>query len=234
MATQSFGIPLGMDRSVEQLVRSSFAIPLGMARSVIMANTYTQIHIHTVFAVQNRLSLIKKEWQERLYKYIIAIIQKHGHKALSIGGMSDHVHILFGFRQTQSLSSLIQEVKRDSSEWINQNKFVKGKFAWQEGYGAFSYSKSHIQHVANYIENQEIHHKKKSFVEEYKKILIDFGIEFDRRYIFHEIETDASQRDANCNKTDFATERGIPTERSIPNGMANDDQTDFSTRSNPD
>jgi REP element-mobilizing transposase RayT len=139
-----------------------------------MANTFTQIHIHVVFAVQNRNSLINKSWQERLYKYIISIIQKHGHKVLSIGGMSDHIHILFGFRPTQALSSLIQEVKRDSSEWINKEKLVVGQFSWQEGYGAFSYSKSHISQVAHYIETQEEHHKKKVFLEEYKKILKDF------------------------------------------------------------
>jgi REP element-mobilizing transposase RayT len=103
-------------------------------------NNYTQIHIHLIFAVQNRKSLIDKQWQSRLYNYIIAIIQKHEHKVLSIGGMPDHIHILFGFRPNQSLSSLVQEVKRDSSVWINTNKLVKNKFSWQEGYGAFSYS----------------------------------------------------------------------------------------------
>jgi hypothetical protein len=124
--------------------------------------------------------------------------------------MVDHVHLLFGFRPTQSLSALMQEVKRDSSEWINQNKFVFGKFSWQEGYGAFSYSKSHIMSVANYIENQEKHHAKKSFREEYRKILDDFGIEYDNRYIFHEIEQDASLRDAVNDITDHSTERSIP------------------------
>jgi len=153
-----------------------------------MANTFTQIHIHAVFAVQNRMSLINKSWQERLYKYIISIMQKHGHKVLSIGGMPDHVHILFGFRPTQALSNLIQEVKRDSSEWINQNRFVMGRFSWQEGYGAFSYSKSHVSRVANYIEKQEEHHKKKTFLDEYKKILKDFDLEYDERYIFKPIE----------------------------------------------
>ena len=206
-----------------------------------MANTYTQIHIHTVFAVQNRISLISNDWQERLYKYIIAIIQKHGHKVLSIGGMADHVHILFGFRPTQALSALMQEVKRDSSEWINQNKLVMGKFSWQEGYGAFSYSKSHIPNVANYIENQEKHHAKQSFVDEYRKILDNFGVEFDQRYIFHGVEVDASLRDARNEATDCFTERSIPnriqtdtiddvtdfTERSIPNGMQNNDITNF-------
>ena len=153
-----------------------------------MANTYTQIHIHAVFAVQNRISLINKFWQERLYKYIISIIQKHGHKVLSIGGMPDHVHVLFGFRPTQALSALIQEVKRDSSEWINKEKLVMGRFSWQEGYGAFSYSKSHSAQVANYIETQEEHHKKKSFLEEYIKILKDFDLEYDERYIFQQVE----------------------------------------------
>jgi len=153
-----------------------------------MANTYTQIHIHTVFAVQNRASLIQKEWQERLYPYIIAIIQNYGHKVLSIGGTSDHVHILFGFRPTQSLSELMQNVKRNSSEWINKEKLVLGKFSWQEGFGAFSYSKSQIQKVAKYIENQEKHHKKNTFIEEYKKILNDFELEYNERYIFKSIE----------------------------------------------
>ena len=175
-----------------------------------MANTFTQIHIHAVFAVQNRISLISKDWQERLYKYIIAIMQKHGHKVLSIGGMPDHVHILFGSRPIQALSALMQEVKRDSSEWINQSKFVIGKFAWQEGYGAFSYSKSQIPNVANYIENQEEHHAKQSFTEEYRKILDNFGVEYDKRYIFHEIEPDASLRDAIDDVTNSSTERNIP------------------------
>ena len=155
---------------------------------MIMANTFTQIHIHVVFAVQNRMSLIHKSWQDRLYKYIISIIQKHGHKVLSIGGMPDHIHILFGFRPTQALSNLMQEVKRDSSEWINKEKFVIGKFSWQEGYGAFSYSKSHISQLANYIETQEQHHRKRTFLDEYKKILRDFELEYDERYIFKPIE----------------------------------------------
>jgi REP element-mobilizing transposase RayT len=153
-----------------------------------MANTYTQIHIHAVFAVQNRLALIKTDWQDRLYQYIIAIVQNYGHKVLSIGGMPDHIHLLFGFRPVQSLSELMQNVKRNSSEWINKEKFVMGKFSWQEGYGAFSYSKSQITNVIEYIENQEKHHKKKTFIEEYKKILNNFGLEYDERYIFKHVE----------------------------------------------
>jgi len=153
-----------------------------------MANTFTQIHIHAVFAVQNRMSLISKDWQERLYKYITAIIQKHKHKVLSIGGMEDHVHILFGLRPTQSLSALMQEVKRDSSEWINQNKLTIGRFSWQEGYAAFSYGKSQISNVITYIENQESHHAKQNFTDEYRKFLDKFGVEYDEQYIFHKIE----------------------------------------------
>jgi len=123
-----------------------------------------------------------------LYKYIIAIIQKHGHKVLSIGGMPDHVHILFGFRPTQALSNLMQEVKRNSSEWISKEELVMGKFSWQEGYGAFSYGKSQIPTVANYIEKQEKHHKKNTFREEYLEFLKKFDIEYDERYVFKDIE----------------------------------------------
>ena len=153
-----------------------------------MANTYTQIHIHVVFAVQDRVSLIDKAWKDRLYPYIIGIIQNHGHKVLAIGGMPNHIHILFGFRPTQSLAALMQNVKRDSSDWINCNKFVKGRFSWQEGYGAFSYSKSQLKQVINYIETQEEHHKKRTFSDEYKKILQDFGIEYNEEYIFKPID----------------------------------------------
>lgn len=152
-----------------------------------MPNTYTQIHIHVVFAVQNRLSLISKQWEQRLYQYITGIIQNHGHKLLAINGMPDHLHILFGMRPIQSLSDLMRDIKGDSSLWINKNKFIAGKFSWQEGYGAFSYSKSQIPTVATYIENQKFHHKKKSFIDEYTKFLKDFEIEFDEKYIFKPI-----------------------------------------------
>ena len=195
-----------------------------------MSNTYTQIHIHAVFAVQNRESLIQKSWRERLYQYIIAIMQKHEHKVLSIGGMADHVHLFFGFRPTQSLSSLMQEVKRDSSEWINQNKFVLGRFSWQEGYGAFSYGKSQIDDVVKYIHNQEKHHSKRTFTEEYKEILDRFGVEYDKRFVFHAVEEDASPRDAPNGGIPFSTKRGIPngmpteisSHRDVSKGDANE------------
>ncbi len=153
-----------------------------------MANTYTQIHIQAVFAVQNRRCLIDKMWEDELYKYITGIIQNYDHKVLQINGMPDHIHILFGMRPTQSLSELMQKVKQDSSKWINNKRFVKGKFSWQAGFGGFSYSKSQITRVINYIQNQEIHHRKKSFKEEYLDLLDEFDIVFDKRYIFKSID----------------------------------------------
>ena len=153
-----------------------------------MANTYTQIHIHAVFAVQNRLSLIHNQWQEELYKYITGIIQNHGHKLLQIGGMPDHIHILFGMRPSESLSDLMKVVKGESSEWINKRRFVMGRFSWQEGYGAFSYSKSQLSNVIRYISRQSEHHKKKNFVTEYIDFLKAFGVEYNEKYVFKPIE----------------------------------------------
>ena len=153
-----------------------------------MANTYTQIYIHYVFAVQNRLSLIQSKWKNDLHKYMTGIIEQQGHKLLQIGGMSDHVHALVSMNPKQSPSDLMFHVKRSSSLWINENRFVMGKFSWQEGFGAFSYGKSQIPNVANYIENQESHHKKRSFMEEYLEFLKLFEIEYDERYVFKPIE----------------------------------------------
>ena len=153
-----------------------------------MANTYTQIHIQTVFAVQNRQSLIKAEWKNELYKYITGIIQNHKHRVLQINGMPDHIHILFGMRPTQSISNLIKQVKQDSSKQINNKGFVNGKFSWQAGYGAFSYTKTQVPTIINYIKNQEKHHKTKTFKDEYLELLQEFNIDFDERYIFKLLE----------------------------------------------
>lgn len=153
-----------------------------------MANTYTQIHIHAIFGVQNRISRINKSWKQELYKYITGIIQNNSHKLLVINGMPDHVHVLFGMRPVQSLSDLMQDIKGSSSKWINDKKLVKGKFSWQEGYGAFSYSKSQLPQVIKYIEQQEKHHKKRTFTEEYREFLKRFEIGFNENYIFHEVE----------------------------------------------
>jgi REP element-mobilizing transposase RayT len=130
--------------------------------------------------------LINNEWKNRLYQYITGIIQNNGHKVLAINGMTDHVHVFFGMRPDQSLSDLIRKVKGESSEWINLQKFTASPFRWQEGYGAFSYSKSQISAVCNYIETQEQHHHKKTFIEEYKDMLKAFDVVYDPKYIFKE------------------------------------------------
>ena len=152
-----------------------------------MANTYTQIHIQAVFAVRHRRSLINKEWQNELYKYITGIVQNNGHKMLQINGVEDHVHLLFGMRPIQALSDLMQVVKQDSSKWINANNLATGHFSWQEGYGAFSYSKRDVQNVINYIQKQEEHHRKETFLDEYHKLLEEHEVEYDQRYIFKPI-----------------------------------------------
>lgn len=152
-----------------------------------MANTYTQIHIHFIFAVKDRDTVIHPNWKQKLYSYIAGIIQNNDHKLLAINGMSDHIHILIGIRPSQSISDLIKDIKANSSKWINSNKYVKGKFEWQEGYGAFSYSKSQISNVITYIENQEKRHQSKSFKDEYQEFLEKFDIEYNDNYIFKEI-----------------------------------------------
>jgi putative transposase len=153
-----------------------------------MANTYTQIHIQAVFSVQDRHCIIGKSWRDELYKYMTGIVQNQGHKVLAINGMPDHIHVFFGMRPNQSLSGLMQDIKGDSSVWINKKGFVKGRFSWQEGYGAFSYNKSNVDNVIDYIKNQELHHQKKTFIEEYRDFLEKFEVDFDERYIFKSIE----------------------------------------------
>jgi len=149
-----------------------------------MPNTYTQIHIQSVFTVQNRACIISRRWKEELYRYITGIIQNRGHKLLAIGGMPDHVHIFFGMRPTEALSDLMQTVKGDSSKWINDNRLALGRFSWQEGYGAFSYSKSQVPVVVQYVRDQEAHHRTKTFIEEYHEMLRRFGVAFEERYTF--------------------------------------------------
>lgn len=153
-----------------------------------MANTYTQLHIQFVFAVKNRMSLIQSSWEEELFKYTTGIVKNHKHKMIAINGMPDHIHLFVGLHPTQSISNLMQVVKGESSEWINKRGFVKGKFQWQEGYGAFSYGHSQINQVFNYVMNQKEHHKKKSFLEEYTELLQKFEVSFDPKYIFQPIE----------------------------------------------
>lgn len=164
-------------------------MPLGTIYFCIyMANTYTQIYLQIVFVVKNRASLIHSSWKTDLYKYITGIIQNNGHKLIAINGVSDHVHLFIGMKPNQSLSDLMQDVKAGSSKWIKEKGYVNGKFEWQPGYGAFSYSYSQIDAVVKYINNQEAHHSKKTFKEEYLEFLEKFNIAFDERYIFSDVE----------------------------------------------
>jgi len=153
-----------------------------------MANTYSQIYLHFVFAVQNRISLISPGWQVELYKYMSGIISKNGHKTYAINGMPDHVHALVSMNPKQAPSDLMHDVKRSSSLWINEKHMVSGKFSWQEGFGVFSYGNSQIPDIANYIELQKKHHAKRTFIEEYIQFLKLFEIEYDERYIYKPIE----------------------------------------------
>ncbi|MEX0904765.1 MAG: IS200/IS605 family transposase [Balneolaceae bacterium] len=153
-----------------------------------MADTYTQLYIQFVFAVQNRASLIKTEWESELYKYITGIIQNKSHKMIAINGMPDHLHMFIGFKPVDHMSELIKVVKGESSKWIKERRFVNGQFRWQEGYGAFSSSRSHLNRVYHYIRNQKEHHKKKTFREEYIELLKKFNVDYNERYIFKPVE----------------------------------------------
>lgn len=152
-----------------------------------MANTFTQIYLHLVFAVQNRISLINPEWKAELYKYITGIVQNNGHKLIAINGIANHLHLAVGYKPHQLIPDLLQDIKGYSSKWVNEKKFVRGKFNWQEGYGAFSFSHSQIDRVVKYINNQEQHHKKVSFREEYIQLLKKYNIPFDEKYILMDI-----------------------------------------------
>jgi putative transposase len=143
-------------------------------------------HIHLVFAVKNRASLINPDWKHRLYKYTTGIFQSNGHKILAINGVPDHIHILIGFRPHQPLSAVVQNVKTETSKWIKR-ECLCFNFSWQEGYGAFSYSKSQLPTVINYINNQEAHHAKMNFETEFRKMLDSFGIDYDEKYIFKQL-----------------------------------------------
>ena len=153
-----------------------------------MANTYSQIYIQIVFTVKGRENLIKKANREELHKFITGIVSNREQKLLAIFAMPDHVHILVGMKPNIALSDLVRDIKSGSSKFINDSKWVNGKFNWQEGYGGFSYSKSHLDNVIKYILNQEEHHKKQTFKEEYHSFLEKFEIEYDEKYLFEWIE----------------------------------------------
>jgi len=152
-----------------------------------MPNTYTQIYIQTVFAVENRISLIKEQWREELHKYITGIVQNNKHKLIAINSVANHMHIFIGMKPIQSVSDLLQDIKGCSSTWINEKRFVRGHFNWQSGYGAFSYSHSQIDTVVKYIQNQQEHHKKKTFRQEYIEFLEKFHVDYDERYVLRDV-----------------------------------------------
>ena len=153
-----------------------------------MANTYTQIYIHAVFAVEGRQSLIAPEHKIEIYKYMTTTIQNQKNKVMAINGMPDHVHLLIGLNPDIALSDLVRDAKAAASNLINDKRWVRGHFNWQRGYGAFSYSKSQVPRVARYIEDQERHHAKRSFRDEYEVLLKKFDVEYDPRYLFTYID----------------------------------------------
>ena len=153
-----------------------------------MPGTYSQIYIQTIFAVKGRESLIGKDGDERLYKYITGIVQKKEQKMLAINGMPDHIHFLIGMRPSCCLSDLVREIKKSSNDFIKKNNLSKFRFTWQEGFGAFSYSHSQLDKVITYIMNQKEHHRKKSFKEEYTGFLKNFNVQYDEKFLFEWIE----------------------------------------------
>ncbi len=153
-----------------------------------MANAYSQIYIQAIFAVEHRAGLIGNEWKEELFKYIGGIFRNNKEKLIAIGGIKDHIHLLFGLRPSTAISDLTRDVKSDSTIFINEKGFLRGKFNWQEGFGAFSYSRSQLDAVAKYVLNQEKHHSKRSFKDEYVALLDRFEVEYEDRYLFKWIE----------------------------------------------
>jgi putative transposase len=153
-----------------------------------MANTYTQIYIHVVFAVQGRQNLIGPEHKDELQKYITGIVSGKDQKLIAINNMPDHFHLLIGLKPTMALSELVGEIKSSSSGFINKRRWFPGKFQWQEGFGAFSYSHSQLTTVIRYIQNQEKHHARKTFREEYLEMLQRFQVSYDERYIFRDLD----------------------------------------------
>jgi REP element-mobilizing transposase RayT len=153
-----------------------------------MSNTYTQIYIHIIFSVKGRQNLIQKNWRDELHKYICGIINGKDEKVYAIGGIADHIHLLVSIKPNISISDLVRDIKANSSKWINEKQMVVGKFQWQEGFGAFSYSQSQIDTVIAYINNQEKHHEKNTFKDEYLDLLRKFNVEYNEKFLFEWIE----------------------------------------------
>lgn len=153
-----------------------------------MSGTYSQVHIQVVFAVKGRQNLLKKEWREELFKYISGIISNKEQKPIIVNGVEDHVHVFLGLRPSMRISDIVRDIKNNSTNFINDHNWVKGKFCWQEGYGVFAYKKSDVRTVYNYIFNQEEHHRVKTFKDEFLELLEEFEIPYEEKYLFDWIE----------------------------------------------
>jgi putative transposase len=153
-----------------------------------MAGTFAQIYIQIVFAVHGRENLLQKSWCNEVFKYMSGVIKGKNQKAIIVNGVSNHVHLFVGLKPEMAVADLVRDVKNNTSNFINEKKFIKGKFSWQEGYGSFSYSHSQINQVYQYVLNQEEHHRKKTFKEEYLEFLKKFEIKYDEKYLFEWIE----------------------------------------------
>ena len=153
-----------------------------------MAGTFTQIYIQAVVVVNGRTNLLHKEWRDEVFKYMAGIIKNKGHKPIIVNGVSDHVHLFIGLKPTMAIADLLRDVKNNTSTFINDKKWLRGKFSWQRGYGAFSYAHSQMNQVYQYILNQEEHHRKRTFREEYLEFLEKFEVPYEERYLFEWIE----------------------------------------------
>jgi REP element-mobilizing transposase RayT len=160
-----------------------------------MANTYSQIYIQIIFTVKNKAVAVPLSKKEELYKYITGIVKKRNQKLLAINGMSDHLHVFVGMNPDVAISDLVRDIKAGSSGFINEKKWFGWDFSWQKGFGAFSYSRSDIDAVIHYIQNQEYHHRKITFREEYIKILKEFAVEYDEKYLFEWIDMDSEKKE---------------------------------------
>jgi|SRR3990167_5478027 len=153
-----------------------------------MAGTFTQIYIQAIFAVNGRSNLLQKPWSDEVFKYMAGIIKNKGQKPIIVNGVANHVHMFVGLQPAMAVSDLVRDVKNNTTNFINDRKLIRGKFSWQEGYGAFSYAHSQIETVYNYILRQEEHHKQKTFKEEYSDFLKKFNVEFNEKYLFDWLE----------------------------------------------
>lgn len=149
-----------------------------------MANTFSQIYLQFVFAVKHRQRLIPGAHKEELHKYITGLVQNRKAKMLAINCMPDHIHLFVGFQPSVLISDFVKEIKVESNEFINGKSWTRGKFEWQDGYGVFSYAHSQLDAVIKYVLNQEMHHQRATFRQEYLKLLEKFDLQFEERFLF--------------------------------------------------